>query len=59
MIICGTYKFDEEKKWPMIKHFLEEGEKDIIKDEDLLWTLGPCNKLFKSNFIKENTFQKI
>lgn len=56
VIICGTYKFDEEKKWPMIKHFLEEGEKDIIKDEDLLWTLGPCNKLFKSSFIKENKF---
>lgn len=56
IIICGTYKFDEERKWPMIKHFLKEGEKDVIKDEDLLWTLGPCNKLFKSDFIKESKF---
>ena len=56
IVVCGTYKYDGKEKWPMKKHFLKEGIKDIKKDYDLLWTLGPCNKIFKSSLIKEIRF---
>lgn len=56
IVICGTYKYDGVKYWPMVKHFLGEGFKDIRKDYELLWTLGPCNKLFKTSLIKDLRF---
>lgn len=52
VVICGTYKYDGKEKWPMKKHFLKEGIKDVKKDYDLLWTVGPCNKIFRRNLIK-------
>lgn len=55
-IVCGTYKYNGEKTWPMLKHFLSEGYKDIKVDYDLLWTVGPCNKLFKADLIKDLRF---
>ncbi|MGG7079208.1 bifunctional glycosyltransferase/CDP-glycerol:glycerophosphate glycerophosphotransferase [Clostridium sardiniense] len=56
VIVCGTCKYDGSKLWPMVKHFLSEGPKDIREDYDLLWTLGPCNKLFRTSLIKELRF---
>ncbi|MGL4873805.1 MAG: bifunctional glycosyltransferase/CDP-glycerol:glycerophosphate glycerophosphotransferase [Clostridium sp.] len=56
IVVCGTYKYDGKNKWPMENHFLKEGEKDIRESYDLLWTLGPCNKLFKTDIIKDIAF---
>ena len=56
IVIGGTYKFNSEKKWPMKTHFLGDEEKDIRIDSDILWTVGPCNKIFKSSLIKEIRF---
>ncbi|MGL5647809.1 MAG: bifunctional glycosyltransferase/CDP-glycerol:glycerophosphate glycerophosphotransferase [Clostridium sp.] len=56
VIVCGTYKYDGKNKWPMENHFLKEGEKNIRDNYDLLWTLGPCNKLFKTSIICDVAF---
>lgn len=54
--IFGTYKYDGKNKWPMTNHFLGDGEKKISKDYKLLLTLGPCNKIFKRELIKDIRF---
>lgn len=56
LVIGGTYKFNSKRKWPMKKHFLGNGEKNVITDSDILWTVGPCNKMYKSSLIKDLKF---
>lgn len=56
VIVCGTCMYDGSKVWPIVSHFLSEGSKDIKEDYDLLWTLGPCNKLFRTSLIKDLRF---
>ncbi|WP_297639000.1 glycosyltransferase family 2 protein [uncultured Clostridium sp.] len=54
--IFGTYKYDGKNKWPMTNHFLGDGEKTIKRDYNLLLTLGPCNKIFKRELVKNMKF---
>lgn len=56
IVIGGTHKFNSEKQWPMKNHFLGDGEKDIRNDSSILWTVGPCNKIFKKELIKDIRF---
>ncbi|MGL5693368.1 MAG: bifunctional glycosyltransferase/CDP-glycerol:glycerophosphate glycerophosphotransferase, partial [Peptostreptococcaceae bacterium] len=56
VVIGGTYKFDSKRKWPMKKHFLGNEEKDIRTSDDILWTVGPCNKIFKTSLIRNIKF---
>lgn len=56
LVIGGTYKFNSKRKWPMKKHFLGNGEKDIRTDSDILWTVGPCNKIYRTSLIKDLKF---
>lgn len=56
LVIGGTYKFNSKRKWPMKKHFLGNGAKNVITDSDILWTVGPCNKIYKSSLIKDLEF---
>ena len=56
IVVCGTYKFDGKSTWMMEKHFLSPGYKDIKVDYDLLWTLGPCNKIYRRETIKDIKF---
>ena len=56
IVIGGTYKFNSKRKWPMKKHFLGNEEKNVVTDSDILWTVGPCNKIFKSSLIKDIEF---
>lgn len=56
IVIGGTYKFNSKRKWPMVKHFLGEGEKHVVTDSDILWTVGPCNKIYKTEIIKKLKF---
>ncbi|MGL4849518.1 MAG: bifunctional glycosyltransferase/CDP-glycerol:glycerophosphate glycerophosphotransferase [Clostridium sp.] len=55
VVVCGTYMYDGKKKWPIQSHFLE-GEKNLRNSYELLWTLGPCNKLFKTSLIRDSEF---
>jgi len=52
LIIGGTYRFNSQRKWPLTRHFLGYGEKNIRKDESILFTIGPCNKLYKTSLAK-------
>ncbi|MGV3026914.1 bifunctional glycosyltransferase/CDP-glycerol:glycerophosphate glycerophosphotransferase [Clostridium thermobutyricum] len=54
--IFASHRFDEEKEWPMKTHFLSEGYKELDSDYDLILTLGPWNKIFKSSIIKDLRF---
>ena len=56
IIIGQTNKFNSEREWAMPTHNLGEGEKDIAYDGSILWTVGPCNKLFKRELIKDLKF---
>lgn len=53
--ICATCMYDGENKWPIKSHFLE-GYKSIRKNHELLWIMGPCNKIYKRDLIKNNRF---
>ena len=52
LIIGGTYRFNSQRKWPLTRHFLGYGEKNIRTDESILFTIGPCNKLYKTSLAK-------
>lgn len=54
--VCATHMYDGEKDWPIRSHFLEEGYKDIRKDFELLWMMGPCNKIYKRDIIRDIRF---
>ena len=56
IVIGGTYKFNSKRKWPMTKHFLGNEEKNVVTNSDILWTVGPCNKIYKRDIIKTLKF---
>lgn len=53
--ICATYMYDGENKWPIKSHLLE-GYKNIRKNYELLWIMGPCNKIYRKELIENNRF---
>lgn len=56
IIVGGTYRFNTIKEWKISSHFLGEGFKDVLRFENIIWTLGPCNKLFKKELIGNSRF---
>ncbi|MDY3206012.1 glycosyltransferase family 2 protein [Clostridium baratii] len=54
--VCATHLYDGEKDWPIKNHFLEEGFKNITNDLELLWMMGPCNKIYKKRIIEDIRF---
>lgn len=54
--VCATHLYDGEKDWPIKSHFLEEGPKDIRNDLELLWMMGPCNKIYKRELLQDIRF---
>ncbi|MEG0855853.1 MAG: CDP-glycerol glycerophosphotransferase family protein [Terrisporobacter sp.] len=56
MIVCATCMYNGEETWPVKTHFFEEGEKDIRKNYELFWMMGPCNKLYSTELIKDLEF---
>lgn len=56
IVIGGTLIYNGEKKWPINTHFSSEGFKDIDKNEDLVLSLGPGNKIFRKEILKDIVF---
>lgn len=56
VVVGGTTKFNENKKWEQTNHTFDNGYKNILSFPELYLTLGPCNKLFKSALIKDIKF---
>ncbi|MGL4849517.1 MAG: glycosyltransferase family 2 protein [Clostridium sp.] len=57
VVICGTAKTDDgETMKPIQRHMFEEGYRELGKDSDILWALGPCNKIFKKEILKDLYF---
>ena len=56
IVIGGTYRFNSEKEWKINSHFLGEGFKNIRNSKELIWTMGPCNKMFKSELLENIRF---
>lgn len=57
LVICSTYKFFQNEKWPLTNHMFSKGVKNLGTDnKDLLLTLGPCNKIYKRELIKNIKF---
>lgn len=54
--VCATHLYDGEKDWPIKNHFFKEGDKYIERDFELLWMMGPCNKIYKRETIKNIRF---
>ncbi|MGL5414486.1 MAG: bifunctional glycosyltransferase/CDP-glycerol:glycerophosphate glycerophosphotransferase [Clostridium sp.] len=56
MIIGATYGYDGEKTWPIVGHFFDEGIKTIKNSNELVQSMGPCNKLFRKKLIGDTRF---
>ncbi|MBQ1785969.1 MAG: glycosyltransferase, partial [Turicibacter sp.] len=56
IVIGATYKFNSKRKWPLKTHFLGNGEKKVQVNGEILWTVSPWNKIYKSEIIKELKF---
>lgn len=56
IVVGGTYAYDGVEKWPIISHFGDEGIKTLDDSEELFQSMGPCNKIFKSELIRESRF---
>lgn len=56
LVIGATYKFNSKRKWPLKTHFVGEGKKDIRNNKEILWTVGPWNKIYKAEVIKDLKF---
>ncbi|MDU1855539.1 MAG: glycosyltransferase family 2 protein, partial [Clostridium baratii] len=56
MVVCATCMYNGEETWPVKTHFFEEGPKDIRKNFELFWMMGPCNKLYSTDLIKDLEF---
>lgn len=56
IVVGGTYKFNEEREWKINSHFLGDGFKDVLRYENIIWTLGPCNKMFNRSLIQDIRF---
>lgn len=55
-----SQSFNSEKKWFIASHLkmgaYEEGLKDIFNNPEMLYTLGPCNKMFKKGLVSDIRF---
>ncbi|MBY0755905.1 CDP-glycerol:glycerophosphate glycerophosphotransferase [Clostridium sardiniense] len=58
IVVCATCMYDGEKMWPVKTHFFEEGAKDIKKNYELFWMMGPCNKIYATDLIRDIEFPK-
>ena len=56
IVVTMTHMFNETDEWPIKSHFLDEGPKNIITNHELLWMMGPCNKIYKRDIIKDIEF---
>ncbi|MGL5650089.1 MAG: glycosyltransferase family 2 protein [Clostridium sp.] len=53
VVICGTAKTEDgENMIPLQRHMFEDGYRVLGKDSDILWALGPCNKIFKREILE-------
>lgn len=53
VIVCGTEKTtDGIERKPIARHMFNDGYRVLGKDNDILWALGPCNKIFKREIIE-------
>src|SRR5690606_19801909 len=52
-----SQSFNSKKKWFIASHLnmgaYDEGFKDIFNNPEMLYTLGPCNKMFKRDLISD------
>lgn len=56
ILVGGTFAYNGTEKWPIKTHFSKEGFKSIEHNEDLMLSLGPWNKIFKSELLKDIKF---
>lgn len=56
IVICETDMFSKNKEWSLKRHFNKSGIKNIENDEGLLWSLGPCNKIYKREVVRNIRF---
>lgn len=52
--------FNSEGKWLIASHLnsgaYEEGYKNLLNNPEMLYTVGPCNKMYKKELIEDITF---
>lgn len=60
IILGASQSFNSKETWFIGSHLnnrvYEEGEKSLISNPELLYSLGPCNKLYKSSVLKNIRF---
>lgn len=55
-----SQSFNSEKKWFIASHLnsgaYEEGYKNLLNNPEMLYTIGPCNKMYKRELISDISF---
>ena len=51
IVVVATAIYDGLNKKIIKSHVLKDGFKDIIKNPELLWMMGPCNKIYKKSLL--------
>lgn len=62
LIIGASLSFNSSRSWYILSHLdngvYVAGVKSLVRNPELLFSLGPCNKLYKTDLIKDVHFPK-
>ncbi|QFK72893.1 glycosyltransferase [Pradoshia sp. D12] len=60
IVLGASLSFNKTETWFIGSHYnnkvYEKGEKNLIANQELLYSLGPCNKLYRRDIVKDITF---
>ena len=62
IVIGASLSFNKKETWFIASHYnkgvYKPGEKTLVQNPELLYSLGPCNKLFRAKLVKNIRFPK-
>ncbi|OCA84650.1 bifunctional glycosyltransferase/CDP-glycerol:glycerophosphate glycerophosphotransferase [Bacillus sp. FJAT-27986] len=60
IVLGASLSFNKTETWFIGSHYnnkvYEKGEKNLVANQELLYSLGPCNKIYRRDIIKDISF---